>query len=189
MVIALPEAQSGGMTSSEQHQPTVPGWISYFSPYYLPPTKRSDGPGLRLRARVWMKRMDLDAELAGGADPARCEELTHRASQLADRKARNRMARRITRLVDMADEDRAAIAIPGPPFTPQQVQANRSLLLELAGRLRGPEAVALPGLALTSLMLDDVRGPLTTKSDPATLERAVRAALSALHPRPHGASA
>ena len=40
-------------------------------------------------------------------------------------------------------------------------------------------------MALTSLLLDDRRGPLTTDSDPLTLERAVRAALSALDVDPH----
>jgi hypothetical protein len=174
------------MTSSKRNRLTVPGWISYFSPYYMPATRRSDSPGLMLRARVWMKGLGLDAALAGGADPARSEELAHRASRLAERKGRNRMAAAITRLIDIADEQRAAIATPGPPFTPQQVQANRSLLLDLAERLRGPESAALPGLALTSLMLEDGRGPLTTDSDPATLARAIRAALSALdqEPRP-----
>jgi hypothetical protein len=185
MVFAPPEAQSGGMTSSRQNEPTVPGWVSYFSPYYMPATRPSDGPGLMLRARVWMKSNDLDAALAGGTNPAKSEELAHRAIQLADRKARNRMADAITRLVDIADEERAAIVTPGPPFTPQQVRANRSLLLELAEELRGPGAAALAGLALTSLMLEDGRGPLTTRGDPATLERALQTALSALRQDPH----
>jgi hypothetical protein len=69
---------------------------------------------------------------------------------------------------------------PYPPFRPRQVQANRSLLLELTERLRGQRPHAVRGLAMTSLMLEDGRGPLTTDSNPATLERAVRACLSAL---------
>jgi hypothetical protein len=173
------------MTSAKQHEPTVPGWISYFSPYYMPATRPSDRPGMMLRARVWMKSHDLDAELAGGADPALSEELTHRANKLADRKTREQMATAITRLVDIADEERAAIATPGPPFTPQQVRANRSLLLELAEEVRGAGVAVLPGLALTSLMLEDARGPLSVHRDPATLQRGLRAALSALHQDPH----
>ena len=172
------------MTSPRRSELKVPGWISYFSPYYMPATRPSDRVGLMLRTRVRMKAIDLDAALASGTDPAQSEELAHRASKLTDRKARSRMATALTRLVDIADADRAAIAAPGPPFRPQQVRANRSLMLELVERLRGPEAVALPGLALTALMLEDGRGPLTIDSDPATLERALRAALSALNQDP-----
>ena len=40
-------------------------------------------------------------------------------------------------------------------------------------------------MALTSLLLNDGRGPLTTASDPAILERAVRATLAALNEDPH----
>lgn len=138
-------------------------------------------PGLILRARVWLKDLELDAALAGGADPGKSEELAFRATQLASRKKRNEMASGINHLIAIADRhSRAAIATPHAPFRPHQVQANRSLLLELEQRLRAHRPTALPGLALTSLMLEDGRGPLTTDNDPATLERAGRAALSAL---------
>jgi hypothetical protein len=175
------------MTSSNEKEPIVPGYIfaPFYSPYYLPPTRAPEGPGLRLRARVWMKKLELDAALAGGADPAQSEELELRAKQLADRKTRNKLATAITHLIRIADGHRAPIAAPNPPFRPKQVQANRSLLLELAERLQGHRSVALRGMALTSLLLDDGRGPLTTESDPATLERAVRATLAALNQRPH----
>lgn len=165
----------------------MPGYIfaPFYSPYYMPSSRAPDGPGLMLRARVWRKKLELDAALAGGADPARSEELELRAKQLVDRKTRNQLATAITHLVRIADGHRAAIATPDPPFRPKQVQANRSLLVELAERLRGPRSVALPGMALTSVLLKDSRGPLTTNSDPATLERAVRATLAALNEDPH----
>jgi hypothetical protein len=166
------------MTTFRHEELQVPGWVSCFSPYYLPSARPSERPGLILRLRVLLRALDLDADLAGGVDPSRSEELELRSKQLADRKARNRMAGAITRLVDIADAERAAIATPGPPFRPRQVRANRSLMLELARRLLGPNSAALPGLALTSLLLRDGRGPLTTDSDPATLERALQAALS-----------
>jgi hypothetical protein len=165
----------------------MPGSIfsPYFSPYYMPPRVASGAPGLIVRARVWMRQLELDAALAGGIDPARSAELELRAKQLPDRRTRDRLATAITRLVRIAEgPSRAPIATPNPPFRPRQVQANRRLLLELAERLQGPESVALRGMALTSLMLEDGRGPLTTDSDPLTLERAVRAALSALNVDP-----
>jgi len=175
------------MTSSNEKEPIMPGYIfaPFYSPYYLPPTRAPEGPSLMLRARVWMRELELDAALAGGAEPAQSEELELRAKQLADRKTRNRLARAITHLIRIADGYRAPITTPNPPFRPKQVQANRSLLVELAERLRGPRSVALRGMALTSLLLNDGRGPLTTESDPTTLERAVRATLAALNEDPH----
>jgi hypothetical protein len=175
------------MTSSNEKEPIVPGYIfaPFYSPYYMPPTRAPDGPSLMLRARVWRKRLELDAALAGGAEPARSEELELRAKQLVDRKTRNRLASAITRLVRIADGYRAPITTPDPPFRPKQVQDNRSLLVELAERLRGTRSVPLRGMALTSLLLNEGRGPLTTQSDPATLERAVQATLAALNEDPH----
>jgi hypothetical protein len=175
------------MTSSHDKEPIVPGYIfaPFYSPYYLPPTRAPGGPSLMLKARVWIRELELDAALAGGADPAQSEELELRAKQLADRKTRNRLATTISRLIRIADGYRAPITTPNPPFRPKQVQANRSLLVELAERLRGPRSVALGGMALASLLLNDGRGPLTTENDPATLERAVRATLAALDKHPH----
>jgi hypothetical protein len=161
------------------------GISSYYSPYYMPTTSAPRGPGLLLRARVWIHDLELDAALAGGADPEQSEELALRAKQLAARKKREEMASGVSHLIEIADRhSRGPIATPYAPFRPKQVQANRSLLLKLELRLRGYKPVAVQGLALTSLMLEDGRGPLTSDSAPVTLERAVRAALSGLDPDP-----
>jgi hypothetical protein len=153
----------------------------YVMPYSLPARSRPHRPSLGLRARVWLKNLELDAALAGGANPAQSDELALRAKQLAEPRRRRELAKAVTHLIAIADRNnRAAIVTPYPPFRPRQVQANRSLLLELAERLRGQRPHAVRGLAMTSLMLEDGRGPLTTDSNPATLERAVRACLSAL---------
>ena len=175
------------MTTSNDKEPIVPSYIfaPFYSPWLMPPSRAPDGPGLMLRGRVWRRKLNLDAALAGGADPARSEELELRAKQLPDRRTRERMATAITNLIRIADGRRAPITTPQPPFTPRQIRANRSLLLQLADRLRDSGSVALRGMALTSLLLDDARGPLSTNSDPLTLERAVRAALSALNADPH----
>lgn len=175
------------MTTSDNKKPIVPGYIfaPFYSPWLMPPSRAPEGPGLMLRARVWMRQLELDAALAGGAEPAHSEELELRARQLADHKTRNKLAAAITRLVRIADGHRTPMTTPNPPFRPNQVQANRSLLMELAERLRGPRSVALQGMALTSLLLNDGGGPLTTATDPTTLERAVRTALAALNEKPH----
>lgn len=176
------------MTTSNDKEPIVPGYIfaPFYSPWLMPPSRVPEGPGLILRARVWRRRLDLDAALAGGTDPFRSEELELRAKQLVDRKTRDKLATEITRLIRIADgHSRPPARTPGPPFRLAQVRANRALLGELAERLRGPRSVALPGMALTSLLLKGRRGPLTTDSDPLILERAVRATLAALNQDPH----
>jgi hypothetical protein len=187
--MALPSLgeQSEDMTTSNDKEPIVPGYIfaPFYSPWLMPPSRVPDGPGLILRARVWRRKLDLDAALAGGADPVRSEELELRAKQLVDRKTRERMAMAITNLIRIADGRRAPIVTPQPPFTPKQVRANRPLLLQLAERLRDSGSVALRGMALSSLLLEDARGPLSTNSDPLTLERAIRASLAALNEDPH----
>jgi hypothetical protein len=103
----------------------------YVMPREVSARSRPYRPSLALRVRVWLKGLELDAALAGGADPAQSDELALRAKQLAE-------------------------------------------------RLRGTRPPTLRGLAMTSLMLEDGRDPLTADGNPATLERAVRACLSAL---------
>jgi hypothetical protein len=183
-------AQKGALSRHVQFKRKeliMPSGISpYYTPYYIPTTPRPHRPSLMLRARVWIKETELDAALAGGADPAQSEELALRAKQLSERNKRDELAEAISRVITIADRQRAAIATAPPPFRPKQVQANRSLLIELARRLRGYRPVSLQGLALTSLMLEDGRGPLTTDSSPVTLERAIRATLSALDAESRG---
>jgi hypothetical protein len=128
-----------------------------------------------------LRAVDLDAALAGGNDPTRTPELTLRAQQLARPGKRSELATAVEHLVAITDRgNRAAIATPLAPFRPWQVKANRSLLLELAGRLRGKGPHALQGLAMTALMLEDGTGPLNFDDRSVTLERALRACLATL---------
>jgi hypothetical protein len=156
----------------------------YVMPYSMPSRSRPHRPrrpSLRLRARVWFKSMELDAALAGGDDPTRTPELAMRAEQLVDPTGRERLAQAILRVITIADRHKSEVLImPLAPFRPWQIDANRSLLLELAARLRGSGPHALRGVAMTALMLEDGTGPLLFGNRPATLERAIRACLSAL---------
>jgi hypothetical protein len=156
----------------------------YVMPYSVPSHSRPHRPhrpSLALRARVWFKTIELDAALAGGDDPTRTPELALRAEQLTDATRRERLARAILRVIAMADRrQRYAVITPLAPLKPWQIDANRSLLLELAARLRGNGPHALQGVAMTALMLEDGTGPLLFSNRSATLERAVRACLSAL---------
>ena len=85
MALPSPREQCEGMTTSNDKEPIVPSYIfaPFYSPWLMPPTRAPDGPGVILRARVWIRALELDAALAGGADPARSEELELRAKQLA----------------------------------------------------------------------------------------------------------
>ncbi len=149
-------------------------------PYGMP-TTTPRGPALALRMRVWLRQLELDAALAGGADPMRSEELALRVSQLREPRSRAAQARAIEKLIGItARSSRAVVATPFPPFKRRQVQANRSLLIDLAERLGDRRPVAVRGLAITALLLEDGRGPLATSSDPRTLRRAICAARSAL---------
>jgi hypothetical protein len=156
----------------------------YVMPYSVPSHSRPHRPhrpSLALRARVWLKTIELDAALAGGDDPTRTPELALRSEQLAGPKKHEQLAETILRVITIADRHKKeAVITPLAPFKPWQIDANRSLLLALAERLRDNRPHALQGVAMTALMLEDGTGPLLFGTGPATLERAVRACLSAL---------
>jgi hypothetical protein len=153
----------------------------YVMPYQMPAHSMRRRPSLGLRARVWLKSLDLDAQLAGGADPAKSPELRLRAEQLRDPRRRGKLAAEIDRLVVISDRgNRPGIITARAPFRPGQVRANRALLQRLAARLRDHRAHSLRGLAMTALLLEDARGPLSSDGRPSALERAASAALSAL---------
>jgi hypothetical protein len=153
-------------------------------PYSVPAhsrPRRPSRPTLALRARVWFKSIELDAALTDGDDPTRTPELALRAQQLAEPSRRDKLAEAIYRVITIADRHKKeAVIMPLTPFRPWQIEANRSLLLELADRLRDIGPHALPGVAMTALILEDGTGPLFLGNGPATLERAIRACLSAL---------
>jgi hypothetical protein len=151
----------------------------YVMPYGMPARSRPRPRRLGLRARVWLKSLELDTALAGGANPTQSDELALRAKQLTEPGRGRELAEAITHVIEIADRNNRA-ATPPAPLRPRQIQTNRTLLFELAKRLRGPRPSNLKGLAMTSLMLENGRGPLATDGSPATLERAVRACLSAL---------
>jgi hypothetical protein len=153
----------------------------YVMPFHMPTHVVAPRPTLALRARVWRKSLDLDAELAGGADPDRTDELRLRAAQLADPKRRARLAAAIDHLLLISSRpERPGIITAQAPFRPRQVRANRELLEALAKRLRDPNSLSLRGLALVSLLLEDGRGPLSRDERPVALRRAASAALAAL---------
>lgn len=153
----------------------------YVMPYQMPPHSAPRRPSLALRARVWLKRIDLDARLAGGAHPTRNKELRLRAMQLHDPKRRARLAAAVERLLVIAGwQTRSGVIRPQGPFGPSEVLANRELLGALAERLRDSRFDSLQGLAMSSTLLHDAREPLSLSRRPRALKDALRGALSAL---------
>jgi len=158
---------------------------------YQTPTHARHGPGRLLRLRVWFRRFDLDLELAKGVDPNQSRELALRASELTSDKNRDRHARRIERAVAIADDHNLASQrnlatsdtsvqhweMPAPEW---QILGSRSLLLELADRLRSSEPTAVGGLAKVDLLVMRGRGLLFTSTDARTLMYAVDEVSAAL---------
>jgi len=146
------------------------------------PTLRSAPirPRPMLKLRTWWNAPELDSALADGVDPAGSEELMARAVQLARPKQRAELATAIKHLVAMADRPPERLVSAPPLFRRDQVRANRSLLLSLAERLSGEGPHALKGVAMTSVLLNDVRSPIHVKDGGRTLEDAVRLTLWAL---------
>ena len=157
----------------------MPG--GYVMPYQMPAHTAPSRPSLRVRARVWLNRRALDAQLADGADPTQSDELRLRARQLRDPRLRARIADSVGRLLTTAERrNRSGVIRPQGPFSPSEVIANRELLGALARALRDPRFHSPQGLAMASILLRDSRGPLSLERRPRTLEDALRGALFAL---------
>jgi hypothetical protein len=118
----------------------------------------------RLRARVWLRQLDLDRALAAGADCHASEELETRAHQLQSEHFRRHL---------LASLD-AAIARAGQPShwhtsaLPMQSPAldeAREELDELRDALRHGDEIPVRGLARAACLLDDPSGPLYRRSD------------------------
>jgi hypothetical protein len=162
----------------------------YVMPYQMPPHTAPSRPSLRVRARVWLNRRVLDAQLADGADPTGSEELRLRARQLRNPKERARLADSVGRLITTAERrNQSGVIRPQDAFGPSEVIASRELLGALARRLRDPRFDSPQGLAMASILLRDSRGPLSLERRPRTFEDALRGALSALDASRVGAPA
>jgi hypothetical protein len=147
--------------------------------------RRAGRPGLALRLRVRWSSAALDSALADGADPDASDELALRARQLAEPKARERVAKAIERVIELSElvgrASPAQLAYLRVPFRRQQVEAARPRLVQLVERLRAEEALSVRGLAMASQLVDDGRGPLYVHDTPDALEHAVEATLSAVN--------
>jgi hypothetical protein len=154
---------------------------AYINPPDHGTVPRSQRPSLRLRFRTWWKSSDLDAQLAEGVDPTQSPELTLRAQELATPRMRAELAFRVSRAVELADRGFEPGAITTRiPIRRTRVRACRLWLLQIVQRLRADRPLAVRGLAMTALLLEDGRGPLYADGPQGELEKTVRTTLVAL---------
>lgn len=142
---------------------------------------RKTRAGPWLRARVFFSRLRLDRALARGADPAASPELALRAEQLRRPKGRERIAKGIDRLIEIAFDDRRQHVGPAMlPFRRQRVKPNRELFEELSTALRDAGPHSVQGLAMASTLLEDGRGPLYASDPPENLGESLNETITEL---------
>jgi hypothetical protein len=138
---------------------------------------------MRLRAKVWLHQLELDRELASGADEHGSAELAARADQLRSVHFRRH-------LVANLDAALAKAAHPphwhsgALPVCSREIMDARTALEALRETLIGAQAPSVCGLAQASCLIDDPEGPLYhRRADGTSLsELARRAALCCTEP-------
>lgn len=120
------------------------------------------------RMRAGVRRRQLDAALAQGADPWSAGDLLVRAARLGSWPERRRLAAGIARLLELA-------AHQWPTSRHLQIRhrvvlENRNSLFALADRLEQPAPVEIAVVARLSLLLSDGSSPVYEGGrDPAAL--------------------
>jgi hypothetical protein len=137
-----------------------------------------DRPALALRIRVSVHRRGLDEDLARGDSPLRSVALALRARQLVARHSRERLARALERLVELAERPPSPTEIV--PLPHREILNVRTGLLRLAGRLGDARPVYARGVAMVSQLVCDGTGPAFTPRCEVALRRAIAAATDAL---------
>lgn len=115
------------------------------------------GRGL-VSIRVRLRRTQLDAALAQGADPWSSPELMARASRLGSRSERREIAAGLHRLLALATGHQRES--PFCMVRHEVVLEQRDALLALAGRMFQPAPVDVAVLAELALLLSDSSSPV-----------------------------
>jgi hypothetical protein len=106
-----------------------------------------------------------------------------RAQQLASPVMRAELASRVSGAVELADRGFEPTTITTRiPIRRTRVRACRRWLLQIVQRLRDDRPLAVRGLAMTALLLEDDSGPLYADGPPGELEKTVRTTLVQLDP-------
>ncbi len=130
---------------------------------------------------AWWHALELDRQLAAGADPRSSAVLAMRARRITAARSRRRISGGLAGALG-----RARGGHPG--FTAavrsdaREVLAARTVLTALAVRLRAPEPVAPQGAAMLLMLLTDGTSLLYRPGEPGALGSRLRAAAAALEP-------
>ena len=106
-----------------------------------------------------MHRRRLDQELAAGTVIGDSTDRALRAEQLADPRARRRLAAALRQIVDETLDPRTGMLAVVPPARTAVLPWSEGLL-GLAERIERPGPLAAQGLARATLLLSDGAGPL-----------------------------
>ena len=141
------------------------------------PTRRSLGR----RVSVWLHRVELDEQLAAGAQPSAGSLLQDRAEQLELAPANGRGLR--TRSPRRCSEARRPAPIHGArlPLRRREIRDCDEDVIALIRRLEDERAIDAQGVAMVSLLLSDGASPLYRAGD-RSLRFAIRSARLALDP-------
>jgi hypothetical protein len=138
------------------------------------PTRRSLGR----RVSVWFHRIDLDEQLAAGAQPSAGSLLHDRADQLGSRSERTKIARAFEKTLD---EARKPARIHGMPLRRREIRNCDEDIIALDRRLNDATPIDVQGAAMAELLITDGASPLYRAGD-RSLRFAIRSARLALDP-------
>ena len=128
---------------------------------------------------MFVRRQELDQQLAEGADPHTHPALGLRAAQLCNARTRRAIARRLRRALRTA---RKATSSRGgsQALAHGQVLAESDALMDLIRRLEARGGAEPMGVALARLLVSDPVSPIAMQSQPGTLYAVVRLATAAM---------
>jgi hypothetical protein len=109
-------------------------------------------PSLAIRVIARLRRLELDREIAGGADPAASPLLAARAAQLVTRRKRADIASGLEYVARTVDGRRPRSRTLPPRDT---VRPNRDEMMQLAEMLRDDGPAYARGVAVAALVLAD----------------------------------
>jgi hypothetical protein len=124
-------------------------------------------------------KVELDRELASGADPTSTELLAIRGAQLTGERSRRRLADSLERLL---------VPSPGPTglssvLRPRgDLRRSRAVLVALQRRLRSTEELEPAGIAVLKWLVGDSASPLYTDPEPNAVSSVLRLAAATMTP-------
>jgi hypothetical protein len=142
--------------------------------------RRRGGPTLEDRLIARMLAPWLDEELARGMGAALSEAHAARAEQLTSEGGRRKVARRLDKLVERAQNPRPPSLIPLVPPCREQVRDAMPLILEIRSRVLSGDPLTPRGIACLKRLLSDRCGPCYVPSKAETLTLALQEVVGSL---------